>query len=191
MNQKQILIAIGLVLLGTCIGYALRGVQEPKIVSIPQHQAESKEGVKQAASKAGVELNDGQAAEIAKEVPNAKKEYTVATTMKDLPKTAESERNKAQADFSMITDPNNPDESFDLSKYDKNTAVELNQYNIKAYKKRLWGVNYYPRNLHDLKPAMISVDHSIKISKSGKYLGASVAHNLDNHRTYFGVRYEF
>jgi hypothetical protein len=190
-TTDKILACVGLIVFGVGIGYAIWGVQEPKIISIPQHQTESSEGVKQAASEAGVEISKEQADEIAADVPKAQKEYTVTTTVKDLPETAEAERKKAEADYSMITDPKNPEKSFDLSKYESTLPIELNQYNVRAYKKRLRGINYYPSTITDWKPAMISADYSVKVSDSGKYLGVTAAYNWDSKKVYAGLRYEF
>ena len=189
-NRYNVLLSLALVGVGVGIGYLLWG-RTPKIVSVPHNTVQTVEGVKQASSTADVYLKDEQATEISKAVQHTQKEYTIETTINKLPKTAETERKKNGADFSLITDPNNPDKSFDLSKYDSKIPVELNQYNITAYKKRLYGVNYYPESISNWNPAMVSVDYSIRISRSGKYLGASAAYNLDNDKAYLGIRYEF
>ncbi len=47
---------------------------------------------------------------------------------------------KSGADFAIVTDPTNPDKPVDLNKVAKlpeGTTVNLNQYNVHAYKKRL------------------------------------------------------
>ena len=189
MSKQNFFSTIGLIGIGVGIGYLLWGTQEPKIVSVSQDKAQTIEGVKQAASSLDVTLNKGQTQEVAQQIQTTKKEYTLETTIGELPKRIEAERK--QADFTILTDAKNPEKSFDLSNYDSKLPVELNQYNVTAYKKRLRGINYYPKSISDWNSAMVSVDYSIKISKAGKYLGASVAYNLDNDKAYLGIRYEF
>lgn len=192
MKLKNYLPYVAAFAVGVFTGYAIFGSQAPKIVTLPQHQAEDPKGVKQAAKASDTPLDDTQAEEIAKEVATAEKEYTISTTIEKVPEVAEAEQKKAKADFSIITDPKNPDTAFDLSKYDSKLPVELNQYNITAYKKRLWGVTYYPKSLTNWKPAMVSVDYSMRISKSsGKYMGVAAAYNTDSKKAYLGLRYEF
>lgn len=56
------------------------------------------------------------------------------TTGEKAPAAASEARKEAKADFAIITDKNNPDKQVQLEELKKDQPVELNQYNVQAYK---------------------------------------------------------
>ena len=78
-------------------------------------------------------------------------------------------RDDNKADFAVVTDHNHPDEEVKLDELDENAKVELNQYNIQAYKPVI-------RQIEAGKEAggdgfMVGGSVSRKITKDGQYLG--------------------
>ncbi len=158
-----------------------------------QKQAETVEGVKKASENAGIVINTGQAQEASEKIKyiyetGQAPQYTIITTGDKASEKVQEAQKTANADFSIVTDKNNPNETVDLSKLDKDTKVELNQYNINAYKKVLRTIEVSP-NLTDKKIGSVSYMVSRKVSDNGHYLGVGVEHNFDSHRTYLKVAY--
>ena len=158
-----------------------------------QHTAETLEGVQRASENAGITINTGQAQEASEKIKyiyasGESPQYTIITTGEKAQETAKAEQEKAGADFAIVTDKNNPDETVDLSKLDKDTKVELNQYNINAYKKVLHTVEVSP-NITDKKVGSVGYMVSKRVSDNGHYLGVGVEHNFDVHRTYLKLSY--
>ena len=158
-----------------------------------QKQAETVEGVKKAAENANITINTGQAQEASEKIKyiyasGEAPQYTIITTGDKARETVREEQEKSKADFSIVTDKNNPDEAVDLDSIPKDTKVELNQYNINAYKKVLHTVEVSP-NLTDRKIGSVGYTVSKRVTDSGRYMGVGVEHNFDSHRTYLKLSY--
>lgn len=148
-----------------------------------QQEASTPEGVERAAKNAQVGIGKGQATEIANKIEyiyknNVTPEYIVPTTAKDVDKTIKEETKKNKADFSIVTDPNNPDKEFDFSKYKENTPINLNQYNIHAYKKVIRSVSYAPTE------KIVGASIQQKINDHGTYMGVGVDYDIDDKKVY-------
>ena len=134
-----------------------------------------------------IKLLQEQAIEAANQIKNLKNkqpEYIVTTTVEEVSVVSEQERKNNNADFSIITKPDDPEYTFNPNDFNANEPVILNQYNIKAYKKKIVGVTYYPDKY-------VSIDYSKRVSTSCHYLGVALMQDLDDNKTYFGVRYTF
>ena len=101
-----------------------------------------------------------------------------------MPVIVEQERKNNNADFAIVTKPDDPDYVFNPNDFKADDVINLNQYNTKAYKKRIIGVSYYPSKY-------ASVDYSVKVSNSGHYIGVALIQDLKESKSYFGVRYSF
>ena len=119
------------------------------VVQQSQHQAETPAGVQYDAEKAGTKVDKTQATQISKEIKyiyDTKKEpvYVVQTTGENAKAASSEARKEAKADFAIVTDRNDPDKEVNLDKLEKDQKVELNQYNIQAYKPVLRTVSITP-----------------------------------------------
>ena len=139
--------------------------------------AETPTGVKITAEKAGYNITNGQAKEIAtviREIRTENKEpaYVITTTGKEAKTQAEQAKKDNKADFAIVTDKNNPDKQVDLAKLEKEKTVELNQYNIQCYKKYLRQIEVGKSN-----DGYNEVGFSIskKITNNGQYIGVGIA----------------
>ncbi len=159
-----------------------------------QQQAETSQGVKEAANNAHVDMLQSQLDEAAKQIAALKNkgpDTITHTVVQQVPVVVEKERQKSGADFVIITNPKNPDQKVDLSQYKENDPIVLNQYNVHAYKKILRQVDYAPKNVDNWTPAEVGYSVSRKISNDGKYLGVAVDHNFDNKKTIVKLRYTY
>lgn len=165
--------------------------EQPKIeTTMPQQQAETSVGVQQASENAHVKLDYGQAtqvSEIIKEIRVTEKEpvYVIQTTGSEAKEISENVVKQEKADFAIVTDKDNPEKAVELDKLDKNTTVNLNQYNIKAYKNHINTIEYYPSE------KTVGYTHQWKISKSGKYMGVGVDYDTDDGRVMAKVTYSW
>lgn len=160
-----------------------------------QVQVETPEGVKKAADKAGIKLEYGQAKEAAKEIRyiyETKKEpvYIVNTTGEKAPAAASEARNEAKADFAIITDKNNSDKQVRLEELKKDQPVELNQYNVQAYKPVIRTVTISP-DIEGKKLEQINFSISKKINKKGEYIGIGAGYDIINKRTLLNISYSW
>ena len=165
--------------------------EQPKIeTTMPQQQAETSIGVQQASENAHVKLDYGQAtqvSEIIKEIRVTEKEpvYVIQTTGNEAKEISENVVKQEKADFAIVTDKDNPEKAVELDKLDKDTIVNLNQYNIKAYKNHINTIEYYPSE------KTVGYTHQWKISKSGKYIGVGVDYDTDDGRVMAKVTYSW
>ena len=158
--------------------------------TMPQQQAETPVGVQQASENAHVKLDYGQAtqvSEIIKEIRVTEKEpvYVIQTTGSEVKEVSENVVKQEKADFAIVTDKDNPEKAVELDKLDKDTIVNLNQYNIKAYKNHINTIEYYPSE------KTVGYTHQWKISKSGKYIGVGVDYDTDDERVMAKVTYSW
>ena len=171
------------------IDTTLKPAPEP-VTTIPQQQAETPAGVEKAASNAHIKLDNGQTKQVSetiREIRVTEKEpvYIIQTTGNKAQEASEKASKQEKADFSIVTDKDHPDEAVELDKLDENETVNLNQYNIQAYKKQLNTIEYQPWE------KTIGYTHSWKVSKSGKYLGVGADYDIDDKRVLAKVTYSW
>ena len=144
---KEHIVTIGLILAVLLLVYNnyLQKQAISKVTFSSQEQAETAAGVHQAASDADVKLDAGQEKEIStviKEIRTTEQVpvYVVQTTGANLNNAAETARERAEADFSIITDNTPADNNKapfeapqEFETIPDNAPVTLNQYNIHFY----------------------------------------------------------
>ena len=171
------------------IDTTLKPAPEP-VTTMPQQQAETPAGVEKAASNAHIKLDSGQSKQVSetiREIRVTEKEpvYVIQTTGSKTQEASEKAREREKADFSIVTDKDHQDEAVELDKLDKDTTVNLNQYNIQAYKKQLNTIEYQPWE------KTIGYTHSWKVSKSGRYIGVGADYNTDDGRIMAKITYSW
>ena len=199
---KEHIVTIGLILAVLLLIYNnyLEKQAIEKVTFSTQEKAETAAGVHQAATDADVKLDSGQEKEIAtviKEIRTTEQVpvYVVQTTGANLNNAAETARERAEADFSIITDitDNTPNDNNkapfeapqEFETIPDNTPVTLNQYNIQAYKKHINTIEYQPWE------KTIGYTHQWKITKSGRYIGVGADYDIDDKRVYAKVVYSW
>lgn len=171
------------------IDTTLKPAPEP-VTTIPQQQAETPAGVEKAASNAHIKLDSGQTKQVSetiREIRVTEKEpvYIIQTTGDKAQEASEKASKQEKADFSIVTDKGHPDEVVELDKLDKDTTVNLNQYNVQAYKKHINTIEYYPAE------KTVGYTHQWKISKSGRYMGVGLDYDTDDNRVMAKVTYSW
>ena len=196
---KEHIVTIGLILAVLLLAHNnyLQKQAISKVTFSSQEQAETAAGVHQAAADANVKLEAGQEKEIAtviKEIHTTEQVpvYVVQTTGANLNNAAETARERAEADFSIIADnvPVDNDKasseaSREFETIPDNAPVTLNQYNIQAYKKHINTIEYRPWE------KTVGYTHQWKITKSGRYIGVGADYNIDDKRVYAKVVYSW
>lgn len=166
---------------------------EPQKVTVePQTEAQTETGVEKAADNAQVPVNREQAQQAAKEIRyiyehDTKPEYTIVTTGGDAKKQAQAAQERSGADFSIVASKDGS--KADMSAIAKDMPVELNQYNVQAYKKTLHTVEVSPDIDGGRGIAEAGYSVSRKVSSDGKYLGVGASYNFDNDRVYVKMTY--
>lgn len=185
------ILVIGFVLL--CFAITLKNTfkqaSEP-VTPMTQQQAETPAEVEKAASNAHIKLDSGQTNQVSeniREIRVTEKEpvYIIQTTGDKAQEASEKASKQEKADFSIVTDKDHPDESVELDKLDKNATVNLNQYNVQAYKKHINTIEYYPAE------KTVGYTHQWKISKSGRYMGVGLDYDTDDNRVMAKVTYSW
>lgn len=165
---------------------------EPQKVTVePQTQAQSEAGVEKAADNAQVPVSRQQAQDAAQEIRyiyehDTKPEYTIITTGGDVEKQAQAAQERAGADFSIVASDDG--EKADVASISKDKPVELNQYNVQAYKRVLHTVEVSP-DIEGRGIAEVGYSVSRKVSRDGKYLGVGASYNFDSNKTYVKMTY--
>ena len=170
--------------------------QPEPVTTESQTQAETPAGVTQAADKAQVSISPSQAQEAASQVKyiytnSIIPQYTITTTGDKAQEAADKAQEAAGADFSIITDKYNPTKQTPLKTLPASSTVELNQYNVQAYKKVLHTVEVVP----DIDAAGVSgineVGYTVsrKVTGDGKYIGIGASYNIDDHKTMVKLSY--
>ena len=166
---------------------------EPQKVTVePQTQAQTEAGVEKAADNAQVPVSRQQAQDAAQEIRytyqhDTKPEYTIITTGGDVEKQAQAAQERAGADFSIVaSDDGAPANTASIS---KDKPVELNQYNVQAYKQVLHTVEVSPDIEGGRGIAEVGYSVSRKVSSDGKYLGVGASYNFDNDKAYVKMTY--
>ena len=165
---------------------------EPQKVTVePQVEAQSEAGVEKAADNAQVPVSRQQAQDAAQEIRyiyqhDNPPEYTIVTTGGDVEKQAQAAQERAGADFSIVASTDGaPANTASIS---KDRPVELNQYNVQAYKRALHTVEVSP-DIEGRGIAEVGYSVSRKVSSDGKYLGVGASYNFDNDKAYVKMTY--
>lgn len=192
-NRGLFIVMSFLILLTVVLAFANAGLNRyttKPATTMTQQQAETPAGVEKAASNARIKLDSGQTKQVSetiREIRVTEKEpvYIIQTTGDKAQEVSEKASKQEKADFSIVTDKDHPDEAVELDKLDENETVNLNQYNIQAYKKQLNTIEYQPWE------KTIGYTHSWKVSKSGKYLGVGADYDIDDKRVLAKVTYSW
>lgn len=192
-NRGPFIVMSFLILLTVVFAFANAGLNRyttKPATTMPQQQAETPAGVEKAASNAHIKLDSGQTKQVSetiREIRVTEREpvYIIQTTGDKAQEVSEKASKQEKADFSIVTDKDHSDEAVELDKLDENETVNLNQYNIQAYKKQLNTIEYQPWE------KTIGYTHSWKVSKSGKYLGVGADYDIDDKRVLAKVTYSW
>lgn len=192
-NRGFFIVMSFLILLTVVFAFANAGLNRyttKPATTMTQQQAETPAGVEKAASNAHIKLDNGQTKQVSetiREIRVTEKEpvYIIQTTGDKAQEVSEKASKQEKADFSIVTDKDHSDEAVELDKLDENETVNLNQYNIQAYKKQLNTIEYQPWE------KTIGYTHSWKVSKSGKYLGVGADYDIDDKRVLAKVTYSW
>jgi predicted dinucleotide-binding enzyme len=162
-----------------------------------QAQAETSAGIDLAAHNALVKMYQDQLAEAAKQIAllkNQKPDMVIQTVPYQVINTVTREVERCGADFAIVTDPKQPDKAVDFKKVEQlpaNTPVELNQYNVYAYKKVIRGVNIYPKIDGSVGVSEVTVDVSRKVTNDGKYIGVVGGYDFNDKKIKAGLRISY
>ena len=186
-------IAAGAVLI--CAAFLIyRHFHQPEPVTMEsQTQTETPAGVEQAADRAHVPISNDQAQGAASQIKyiytnSITPQYTIKTTGDKAQEVAEKAQAAAGADFSIVTNKSAPNEKTDLKTLPAGSTVELNQYNVQAYKKILHTIEVVP-DIQNKSVGEVGYTVSRKISSDGKYLGIGASYNIDDHKTMVKLSY--
>lgn len=166
---------------------------EPQKVTVePQNEAQTETGVEKAADAAQVPVSRQQAQDAAQEIRyiyqhDEPPEYTIITTGGDVERQAQAAQERAGADFSIVASGDG--EKADVASIGKDKPVELNQYNVQAYKKVLHTVEVSPDIEGGRGIAEVGYSVSRKVSRDGKYLGVGASYNFDSNKAYVKMTY--
>ena len=174
------------------IAFALYHLLKPPetITVMPQEQAETTQGVKQASENAHVKIDSAQAQEIASTIQEIRvvekaPEYAVHTTGDKAQEASEKAQEAAGADFAIVTNKDTAQEVKQLDELPADTQVTLNQYNVQAYKKHINTIEYQPTE------KVVGYTHQWKVSKSGHYMGVGADYDIDDKRIMMKVTYSW
>ena len=188
------LLAIAAIVLVCIAGYFVwRSHQTQPVTTESQTQAETPAGVTQSADKAQVSISPSQAQEAASQIRyiytnSIIPQYTITTTGDKAQEAADKAQEAAGADFSIITDKYNPTKQTSLKTLPTSSTVELNQYNVQAYKKILHTIEVVP-DIQNKSVDEVGYTVSRKISNDGKYIGVGASYNIDDHKTMVKLSY--
>lgn len=167
--------------------------QPEPVTTETQIEAETVQGVERAAGNAHVQLSTDQAQQAATQIKyiyshDVQPIYTVTMTGNNAESVAETAQKAAGADFSIITDKYNPTKQTSLKTLPASSTVELNQYNVQAYKEILHTIEVVP-DIQNKSVDEVGYTVSRKISNDGKYVGVGASYNIDDHKTMVKVSY--
>ena len=193
-HKTIVLYAVGIVLVAVLAVVAWRYVHRPEPVTTEtQVQAQTVQGVDRAASNAHITLTPDQSQQTADRIKyiythDVQPVYTITTTGANTEKQAQAAQKAAGADFSIITNKSAPNEKTDLKTLPAGSTVELNQYNVQAYKKILHTIEVVP-DIQNKSVDEVGYTVSRKISSDGKYIGIGATYNIDEHKTMVKLSY--
>jgi hypothetical protein len=141
---------------------------------------------------------DDAAKEIA-HLKNKPPDTIIKTVPVEVIKVVTKEVKKRGANFGMLTDPDHPNNQIDLNEIatlPEGTTVNLNQYNVFAYRKVIRGFNVMPDWTESIKRGSpriqeVTYDVSRRITKDGKYIGGVVGYDFKHDKAKAGIRYSF
>ena len=195
MTHKNLCIyAVGAVVV-IAIGFLVWHFTHPPqtVTTESQTQAETPAGVEKAANQAHIPISNDQAQQTASQIKyiyshDVQPIYTITTTGSKVQKVAETAQNNAGADFSIITNKSDPNSKVDISAIPSTSTVELNQYNVQAYKKTLHTIEV-ASDIQNKSVDEVGYIVSRKISNDGKYIGVGASYNIDDHKTMVKLSY--
>ena len=193
-HKTIILYAVGIILVAVLAVVAWRYTHRPEPVTTEtQVQAQTVQGVDRAASNAHITLTPDQSQQTADRIKyiythDVQPVYTITTTGANAEKQAQAAQKAAGADFSIVTNKSVPNEKTDLKTLPASSTVELNQYNVQAYKKILHTIEVVP-DIQNKTVDEVGYTVSRKISNDGKYIGVGASYNIDDHKTMVKVSY--
>ena len=193
VKKYPYLLAIAAIVLVCIAGYFVwHSKQAQPVTTETQVQAETPAGVTQAADKAQVSISPSQAQEAASQIRyiytnSIIPQYTITTTGDKSQEAADKAQEAAGADFSIITNKSNPTATTDLKTLPAGSTVELNQYNVQAYKKVLHTIDIGTSDCKGVDEVGYMV--SRKVSKDGKYVGVGASYNIDERKGMVRVSY--
>ena len=193
-HKKLCLYAVGAVVV-IAIGFLVWHLSHPPqtVTTESQTQAETPTGVEQAANQSHVPISNDQAQQASSQIKyiyshDVQPVYTITTTGDNAEKQAQAAQNSAEADFSIITNKSDPNSKVDIRAIPSTSTVELNQYNVQAYKKTLHTIEVTP-DIQNKSVDEVGYTVSRKISNDGKYIGVGASYNIDNHKTMVKLSY--
>jgi hypothetical protein len=196
-KTKLIIVAFIIIVVGIG-GYFLwrHFHQQQPVIGESQVQAETTQGVDLAAHNNQIKMMQDQLDSAAQQIAalkNKPPDTIIQTVPYEVTKVVTQEVEKREADFGIVTDPNNSDKPVDLQEVAKlpaDTPVTLNQYNVFAYKKVIRGIDVYP-SFTGIAPTglgEVTYDVSRKITNDGKYIGVVGGYDFDDKKVKFGLR---
>ena len=187
-HKLEVFVVLELILIAFALYHLLK---PPETITVmPQEQAETTQGVKQASENAHVKIDSAQAQEIAstiREIRVVEKapEYAVHTTGDKAQEVSEEAQEAAGADFAIVTNKDTTQEVKQLDELPADTQVTLNQYNVQAYKKHINTIEYQPTE------KVVGYTHQWKVSKSGRYMGVGADYDIDDKKVMMKVTYSW
>ena len=187
-HKLEVFVVLELILIAFALYHLLK---PPETITVmPQEQAETTQGVKQASENAHVKIDNAQAQEIAstiREIRVVEKapEYTVHTTGDKAKEASEKAQEAAGADFAIVTNKDTTQEVKQLDELPADTQVTLNQYNVQAYKKHINTIEYQPTE------KVVGYAHQWKVSKSGHYMGVGADYDIDDKKVMMKITYSW
>lgn len=187
IHKKIILIALILIIVSIGAYFMYKHFHVSKTVTTEtQTQAETPAGVENAATNADVSISSNQAKEAASQIKEIAESseapvYTISTTAGQAQTVEKEAQESSGADFSIVTDKGSTTTTTDTNKLASSTPVELNQYNVQAYKK----------TLQTLTATNQAVTYTVseKVSKNGHYIGVTTGYNYKDHDCVAGLSY--
>ena len=187
-HKFELFVILELVLIAFALYHLLK---PPETITVmPQEQAETTQGVKQASENAHVEIDNAQAQEIASTVREIRvvekaPEYAVQTTGDKAQEASEKAQEAAGADFAIVTNKDTTQEAKPLDELPDDAQVILNQYNVQAYKKHINTIEYQPTE------KVVGYTHQWKVSKSGRYMGVGADYDIDDKKVMMKITYSW
>ena len=187
-HKLEVFVVLELILIAFALYHLLK---PPETITVmPQEQAETTQGVKQASENAHVKIDDAQAQEIAstiREIRVVEKapEYAVHTTGDKAQEASEKAQEATGADFAIVTNKDTAQEVKQLDELPADTQVTLNQYNVQAYKKHINTIEYRPTE------KVVGYTHQWKVSKSGHYMGVGADYDIDDKKVMMKITYSW
>ena len=187
-HKLEVFVVLELILIAFALYHLLK---PPETITVmPQEQAETTQGVKQASENAHVKIDNAQAQEIASAIRGIRAvekapEYAVQTTGDKAQEASEKAQEVTGADFAIVTNKDTTQEAKPLDELPDDAQVILNQYNVQAYKKHINTIEYQPTE------KVVGYTHQWKVSKSGRYMGVGADYDIDDKKVMMKITYSW